>query len=421
MSLLLVVARQLDSEVPKIHMIKRRVYDAPFLFLHQMTELMKSKRILFINYEYPPLGGGGGHACQQIAQEMAALGHEVHVITSRFSGLNAFEILRQVHVRRIPTLRRRKDKCTIAEMLIFLISSLVFTPFYHQKIKPDLVICFFSIPCGPAALWLYLLFRTPYVVALRGGDVPGFLPEKLAVFHKMTNWLTRLIWRFSKAVTANSVGLANLANAFYPTRNVDVIPNGVDARFDFKRVNSNSTFTKSTLNVLTVGRLNEQKKVYRLIEVFSRLFNQNSNNIILRIVGDGPQRAQLEELAITNNVMNQSVFFEGWKDRDELIDLYQKSDVLVLASDYEGMPNVVLEAMASSLAIVATNAPGTIELVKTNVNGFLVDRNNLNLFDEYLVKLKSDPDLLKSMQTKSYNDSQNYSWKCSAEMYLNYA
>ena len=346
-----------------------------------MKEHSENKSILFINYEYPPIGAGGGNANQEIARRLVDAGHRVSVMTSRFKGLPNEEERFGVNIIRIPTLRRREDKCSVLEMLIFLLMSLFYCSRVFRKTKPQVVIAFFSIPCGPAALLLNYLYSVPFVVALRGGDVPGFLPEELGHFHRMSNWLTRWIWKRSSALTANSKGLGQLALNFFEHENLEIIPNGVDDRY-FHSVQDKPKNEK--LQLLAVGRLSPQKKVDRLLDVMSRL---KDRNIQLKIAGDGPLAAELKKHSAFLKLDPTSVVFEGWCQKEKLIDLYKEADILVMASDFEGMPNVILEAMASSLAIVATEAPGTEELVKEGENGYLISKNHLESFDDRLLSL----------------------------------
>lgn len=365
-------------------------------------------KILFINYEYPPLGGGGGHACSQIARQLAAMGHDVSVMTSRFKGFSSFEIENGVRLHRIPTIRRHLEKCSVFEMMVFLVMSLFYAPFLCRREKPDVVIAFFSIPCGPAALLLNLLFKIPYIVALRGGDVPGFLPEQLSFYHRMTSPLTSWIWRRAAALTANSKGLAGLAEKFSSKAHVHVIPNGVEEVFFYER--SAIERSQDVLHVLSVGRLSEQKKVDRQISVFGRLFQQGKRSIHLNIVGDGPLRADLERQAKELGVFGETVFFHGWCDRSRIAAQYRAADIFMLTSDFEGMPNVVLEAMAASLAVVATDAPGTVELVRHGENGFLVLREKLEDFDRIFCELANDKSTLLRQQQHSHDLAKSYTW-----------
>lgn len=371
-----------------------------------------SKKVLFINYEFPPLGGGGGHANAQIVKRLADMGYDVSLMTSRFRHLPKEEVWEGVKIYRIPTLRRYEEKCSIFEMAIFLLMSLFYSIKLHKKIQPDVIVCFFSIPCGPSALLLNSLFQTPYVICLRGGDVPGFLPEQLSLYHKLTNWLTKWIWRRSRYLTANSEGLARLANDFYSHSHLTIIPNGVDSVF----FNQNK-IRNSKLRILTVGRLSEQKKIERLIESMARLKNHGEESIVLYVVGDGPLRKNLENLASEKGVLGSKVVFLGWCSREKIKYHYQSADVFALASDFEGMPNVILEAMASSCAIVATDAPGTVELVNHEKNGFLVARKKLQEFDRFFLLLKDQPQLLGQMQKLSYVSAQKYTWENVAQQY----
>jgi len=393
---------------------------------------MTLKKILIINYEFPPLGGGGGHASEQIAREMVRKGYDVSVITSRFQNLPKQEERFGFQIFRIPSWRRHREKSSIIEMLFFLFSSLVFSFFLYFKIKPQLTISFFSIPSGPAAFLLKLFFRIPYVIALRGGDVPGFLPEQLAVFHKLTNWLNRLIWWQAAGITTNSDGLADLARQFYAKKEITVIPNGVDEKFFFNPLDKfdrerlgdlgtgglSERNSKGLFNIITVGRLSKQKKVERLIESVNRLYQQGRNEFMFDIIGDGPERKKLEQLALKYNLLDKSVFFHGWCHRDALMEHYHKADVFALSSDFEGMPNVVLEAMASSLAVVATHSPGTVDLVQDGQNGFLISKETLEDLDNAFINLKNDSSLLKRYQQKSYEVAKKYTWQQVAAGYI---
>lgn len=380
------------------------------------TQQQMTRKILFINYEFPPLGGGGGRANAQIAKQLVKLGHEVVVMTSRFANLPHQENWEGVDIVRIPTLRRVQEKCSVFEMFVFMMMSLIYGVLIFRRHRPEVVISFFSIPCGPAALLLRWIFGVPYIIALRGGDVPGFLPEQLSFYHKLTAPLTRLLWRCAQAVTANSHGLATLAQNFSPGTIVSVIPNGVAEDFFQDRSQVFQRQSETRLSVITVGRLSEQKKIERQIAVMSRL-QTNKENVVLTIVGDGPDRKKLEKIASELQVLNVSVFFVGWYERTQLMQAYREADVFFLSSDFEGMPNVVLEAMASSLAIVATQAPGTVDLVQEGVNGYLVGNQQLENFDRIFIELKNSWNHRQRLQKNSFYRAKEHTWQKVAALY----
>jgi len=251
-------------------------------------------RLLFINYEFPPLGGGAGRATAQIARQMARMGHEVTVLTSRFSGLPARESKDGYIIHRIPTLRKYKEKCRVFEMVAFLLSSLLAVLRLGKRWKPDMSVSFFTIPSAPASLLLKKVFRIPYIVSLRGGDVPGFMGKDLQFYHFLTKGAIRYMWRQSQAVVANSEGLKSLAQETSQSIDIKMIPNGVDADFFqeqavegqeerlklFRSLGHSRTVIENEestpFNILTVGRLSSQKGLDILIDAIDMLRNQSS-------------------------------------------------------------------------------------------------------------------------------------------------
>jgi len=282
-------------------------------------------KLLLINYEYPPIGGGAGNATFHIAQELSRLHHKVMVVTSRFNNLPKKEQQNGVIINRIPVIRRRAESCSIAEMVAFIFSGLLFTPLIARRFQPDAVIVFFTIPSGPIALLLNFIQRIPYIVSLRGGDVPGFMKQELSFYHWVTKPLIRLIWRRAIAVVANSQGLQELARKTYTHKDILIIPNGVDVNLftrEEKRVSSHP-------KVLFVGRLTSQKGVDVLLKAVSEITNQLPElQFTVDIIGDGPQRPLLETMAKELR-LSEIVRFFGWQKKSLVIHAYKSADIFV--------------------------------------------------------------------------------------------
>ncbi|MBI2340538.1 MAG: glycosyltransferase family 4 protein, partial [Deltaproteobacteria bacterium] len=401
-------------------------------------------KLLFINYEFPPLGGGGGNANEQIARHLAALGHEVVVLTSRFKGLPREETRDGYRIVRIPTLRRYQEKCWVFEMAVFMFSSIFYAPKWARRWRPDRCIAFFTLPSAPAAWVIKKIFGVPYIVSLRGGDVPGFLPEQLRFYHRITAWLIRFLWKGAESIVANSEGLKRLALGTGRGLDIAIIPNGVDAGFFRNSVLSNDKIpplapvepaqpalpvppltkggrgdfeTRNVFRILTAGRLTAQKGIDTLLQSFCRLKPSLKKPVQLWIVGDGPLRSSLEDLTADLGIRND-VFFLGWRDRETLKTFYSSADLFILPSLDEGMPNVVLEAMAMGLPIVATNVAGTRELVREGKNGYLVPPKNPEALADILSQLISRDDLLQEMSRQSRLLARQYDWKAVALEYL---
>ncbi len=374
-------------------------------------------KILCINYEFPPLGGGGGRANGNIAKHMVQMGHEVVILTSAFKGLPETEMKDGFQLIRIPTLRRYLEKCRIYEMIIFMISSFYYSMKQARAFKPDICIAFFTIPSGPAAWLVKKVFGVPYIISLRGGDVPGFMKEDLNFYHSISKPIIRFLWKGACAVVANSRGLKLLAQNTAGDIDVKMIPNGVDAAY-FQSDHPRPVFAEAqgVTRLLSVGRLNPQKGMDVLLRAFALLRDQVSVKTQLWIVGDGPLRKSLEDLAKSLKI-EQDVFFFGWRSQEELASFYSSADIFVLSSHYEGMPNVVLEAMACGLPIVATDVSGTGEIIGHGENGYLVKPDDPTDLAFFLKKMLHSGEMEK-MSADSLLKSKSYDWQQVANGYI---
>ncbi|HEX6035990.1 MAG TPA: glycosyltransferase, partial [Anaerolineales bacterium] len=159
-------------------------------------------RILILNSEYPPIGGGAGNASAHIATELGKMGHIVTVITTRFGTLPQQEGHGRVTVHRIPGLRRSQDRSNPLEQIIFILSASFWTVRLVSRFRPNITLAFFGVPSGAVAWLVKKLYRIPYIISLRGGDVPGFRPYDFHVYHKLIAPLLRMIWKNASAVVA---------------------------------------------------------------------------------------------------------------------------------------------------------------------------------------------------------------------------
>ena len=365
-------------------------------------------RILILNSEFPPLGGGAGKASQHLAQELSALGHEVTLLTSAFKGLPWDEEQDGVRIIRIPTPRRFLHRSTAFEQLLFMLGLTLWGFFWNLSLKPDAILAFFGAPSGVAA-WVWNWFRrTPYVVLLRGGDVPGFRPYDFAHLHRMLAPLLRRVWRGAAAVVANSQGLKALGTTFEPQVPIRVIPNGVSAMGALdKRV-------WSPARMLFVGRLVYQKGLDVLFDALAELSDLEWD---LDIVGDGPRMNWLQQRAQELGLAER-VRFLGWQAREALPAIFTRANLFAYPSRHEGMPNALLEAMAAGLPSVATRIAGNEELIEDGVNGYLVAPEDAVVMKEKLAVLLKDEVARKKMGAAARRKAeQDYTWEAAAKAY----
>jgi len=137
-----------------------------------------------------------------------------------------------------------------------------------------------------------------------------------------------------------------------------------------------------------VGRLVPQKNFHEAITAFER-FNKIYPSSILRIFGNGPLRATLAEYVETLNLTN-NVFFEGYID--DVSQIYQNLTGLLLTSQYEGFPNVMIEALASGIPVISFDfKSGPSEVIVNGINGFLVDNRSIDLLAQRMIQLVQNP------------------------------
>jgi glycosyltransferase involved in cell wall biosynthesis len=371
--------------------------------------------LLLINYEYPPIGGGAGNATMFIARELRRLGHRATVLTSAYAEHSGIQDDDGVAVHRLNVRRRAADRASTREMLSFIFAA-------RQEVRSiaaggaiDTVIVFFSLPCGPVALRLYRTMGLSYVVSLRGGDVPGFVPE-IVWQHWLLTSLRRRVLRSARAIVANDAGLARLSALADPFP-VKVIPNGVDSRFFIPRPEPKPGGGPTL--ALFAGRFHRQKNLPFFLGQLARLRAGAPNGWRLALVGDGEERASLDE-CVRRLGLADITTWHGWqKDKARLLDLYQQADVVVNPSLYEGMPNVVLEAMACGVPVVASAVPGNDSLVRSGETGFLFPLGDGEALCAALREIREKPAFARTLgQNGRRRVEADFSWEQVARSYL---
>jgi glycosyltransferase involved in cell wall biosynthesis len=163
-----------------------------------------------------------------------------------------------------------------------------------------------------------------------------------------------------------------------------------------------------------VGRIVHQKGIDLAMHALAGLKDQEWE---WRIAGDGPQMGALKRLASELGIEDRLQFL-GWQSREQLVDLYKWSNLFLFPSRHEGMPNAVLEAMASGLPVVATRISGSEELVVDGETGFLIPSEDVKSLQSALRKLLIDPALRKTMGFASrHRVEKYYSWDNAARQY----
>lgn len=374
-------------------------------------------RILFFNYEYPPLGGGAGNATFYILKEFSKIPDlEVDLVTSSVSKYYQLEkIGENIRIHRLPIGKNSRNLHFQSQknLLVYAWKAFWFSRKLIKRGDYDLTHSFFTVPCGFLSMVHYWWYKIPYIVSLRGADVPGYA-ERFSLIYKILTSLIKMIWKDAKYVVSNSQGLKNLAIESSAKQNIEIIYNGINIE-EFK---PNFLQKDTSKFIITPGasRITSRKGLNYLIEAVAML-EKKYPQILLKIIGDGIERKNLEmqidKLGVKNNV-----FFAGIVKHNEVNKYCQEADVFVLPSLNEGMSNAMLEALASGLPIIATDTGGSKELIREGVNGFMIKFKDSNDIAEKLERLIVDPELAKKMGAESRKIAENMSWGKVAGQYF---
>ncbi len=356
-------------------------------------------RILVLNYEYPPLGGGAAVATAALAQGMVERGVKVDVVTAGAESGTPTESAEQerLTVYRVRSRRTGIHQAGMADAASYLVAALPLIRRLMRAHRYDAVHVFFSLPTG--ALLPFLDLRgTPVVVSLRGSDVPGYDPYNrgLQLAHRLLAPLTRWIWRRADRVVAVCESLGQLARQTYPNLSYAVIPNGVDLQL-FQPAAAGRRTPTHPIRCLAVARLIERKGLGDLIRAFALL---ERGRFQLEIVGGGSDEGALRDLASVHGLAGE-VRFLGPLPRAEVARRYREADLFTLPSSAEAFGNVFAEALASGLPIVSSPIGGIPDLVEHGTNGLLVTPGDVNGLAAAIRYLAEDPELRLAMAQRN--------------------
>lgn len=344
-------------------------------------------RILVLNYEYPPLGGGASPASADTAKRYVAAGHSVHVVTMGFKGLPAEETVDGVRVTRVPALRKRKEMCTTPEMLSYVASAIRYLSGHLKRESYDVCHAHFLIPTGLVALYAKRRFGLSYIVTPHGSDVPGYNEDRFTMQHRLTAPILHAVARNASAIAFPSAYLKRLAEEqIGKYGHMLVVPNGIDA----------SDVVPGTKKpyVLSTGRLLPRKGFQHLIAAVS----EADLGYEVHICGDGPMRVELERMAASSKT---KIVFHGWIENrgEEYRRLLSEAALYVLASSRENASVSLLEAMSAGCAVVTTDVSGCPETVADA--GLLVPPEDADAIADALRRLVDDARLMAALQRKA--------------------
>ncbi|MBA7487160.1 D-inositol-3-phosphate glycosyltransferase [subsurface metagenome] len=367
-------------------------------------------KILMLNYEFPPIGGGAANAHRCLLQQYAGSSDlKVDVLTSAPKpGFFTESFADNVTIYKVGLHKKELHFWRKTEVIEWLFKA----KFHYRKLLRendyDLAHAFFGFPTG------WLCYRTadklPYIISLRGSDVPGE-HARLKLDYKILGPVFAAIWKKAAALVAPSEGLKNRALKFLPSVAIEVIPNGVE----LERFGPAETAQEpQILRLLTVGRLSVTKRMEILIDAVE-ILHRDGCNVHFTMVGGGQLQQKLKQIVSEKNLGN-IIEFTGRIDSEDMPQVYRQNDIFISASSTEGMSNAMLEAMASGLPIITTRCEGVDELIADN--GLVVEDANAEEIAKAVKALADDRQLYKQMSLAARRQAEQFTWGRVAEKYL---
>ena len=357
-------------------------------------------RILVLNHEYPPIGGGGGRVSQDLNFGFSKHGHEVKLITPYLQGLPKNEIFSHYEVIRVPSLRKYAYRATLMDMGAFIISSYVAGSRLIHTWRPDIIHGHFAVPAGSAARMLSKEFNIPYFLTAHLGDIPGGVPEKTERWFRFFYPFTKRIWHDAGSIITVSSYTRDLAKKSYPEIDPELIFNGVDT----EAIKPTNLGVHSPVQIIFAGRFMEQKNPLLIIEVLNKLKDLQWHCVMM---GDGPLKPAVEQ-KIKEFGLQDRFSLTGWINPEQVLSIYQGSDILFMPSRSEGLPVAGVQAIAMGLAPVLSDVGGCSDLLIQNESGYLLQSGDTEGFIKTLRSLLTDKEKLFRFKQKSREQAMNF-------------
>ncbi|MFH1615917.1 MAG: glycosyltransferase family 4 protein [Planctomycetota bacterium] len=361
-------------------------------------------KILMLNHEFPPVGGGASPVTFELCKQLVKMGHKVDVVTMHYGHTSRFETVDGMNIYRTPAIRKRPNICYTHELATYVPGAFFKTLRLARKERYDIIHCHFVVPGAPLAWLVSKLTGIPFIITCHGTDVPGHNPDRFGIVHRLVRPAWRFLARSSALLTSPSQSLKSLILENCPDLDVCIVPNGIYAeRF---------TPTEKNKSILMCSRLFEFKGFQYALEAIKQMEIDWEVNII----GEGPFRGELERIA---QLSKTPVRFWGWIDKSEqrFYELFSRSSIFIFPSEAESFGMVIAEAMAAGNAIIASDIPAHREVLGDS--GVYVPVRRADRIREEIHKLIENAAWRQSLQRKTRERIlQNFSWDSVGRQFL---
>ncbi|MDP2696272.1 MAG: glycosyltransferase family 4 protein [bacterium] len=275
-----------------------------------------------------------------------------------------------------------------------------------RRTKPDII--FSNLFFTNTAVRLARIFRFRTRVFVREGNLP--VEKSLAV-----KIVDSCLMFLTEKIIVNAAAIKDgFKKLWISQKKIIVIYNGINERFFENPTAQDRSQLRQSLGIgddevvlICIASLNNKKGYQYLLEAFRDIGLYYKKGVALLIVGDGPERTKLE-VQVMRYKLDDRVRFLG--NRGDVRELLTAADVFILTSLWEGMPNAMLEAMATGLPVIATAVGGIVEIVDNGKNGLLVNPRNSMEISKAMAELIAAPGKRRAMGESARSSVSSLTW-----------
>ena len=342
----------------------------------------KSLRVLLSIMVFHPVVGGTEQQAKDLATALVRRGHEVEVVTLRQRGCPIREALDGVMVFR--------SLWGVGRNVIFAASYVVSLAWFliRRRRRYDVIQVYFAYLEAVTVSLLRPWMKGKTMVRFGGGNPVGDLSRLRRL--KIAWLFLPLIRRLDGFIVVSERMRDELVAAGFDRAKITLIRNGVDTRRFAPQAGATDTDRRrrEKTTVVTVARLSPEKGIDVLLEAWRRISVEMPQTRLV-VVGDGPERDALKRLAERAS-LNGAVRFVG--EVTDVRPYLTTSDLFILPSRSEGLPNALLQAMAVELPCIASRVGGIPEVIEDRMSGRLVEAGNPDALATAVLSVLRDPE-----------------------------
>lgn len=359
-------------------------------------------KIVFFTDSYKPYLSGVVKSIDTFRTELARQGHEVYIFAPNYPSVEEQEGVYRFTSLPIPA---QSDFRLAIPFSNKILADL-------RRLKPDIIHTHTPFLMGWLARFVANKLGIPLVFTYHTlyDEYAHYFPF---VKKKAKGFITRYCFNFCQTcdlVISPSNFVERRLHSNGTTVPIWTIPTGINLQAYNKRqkadIREKYGLTNEDKILLFVGRLAQEKNILFLLKSF-QIIAKSIAGLRLILVGNGPEKANLQKEAVSLGISNQ-VIFAGGQQPERVIDFYHNADLFVFPSVTETQGLVILEAMAGGLPVVAVNAAGSTSIVKDGLNGLLVEEDKF-LFAQAVIELLGETETYEHLKKNVYKEVKKLS------------